>query len=185
MTSDSSPADLEPISPELVLVADEEDARRARERLPELPWKAFEFRAPAPVAPPAPVEAPTPVEAPAVEEPRPVRRRSRRGVTVAFVALAGVAVAGYLTEAQWTSGRVRPTLATTTSSLAFVDSTTVSPTVSPTVASTISTIATVVPAAPATTAAAAPQPTATQTHPKPAPPPSLPTTTTTTRPAAA
>src|SRR5689334_23497927 len=83
---------LEPISPELVLVAGEEEARLARQQLPELPWEAFQRQ-------------------PAVVTPAPPRRRRRRA-PVATIVLVVIAVAGYLAAAQWSDGRTRPTLET-------------------------------------------------------------------------
>jgi hypothetical protein len=99
MVSDRPPEDPDLLSPELVLVSDEETMRRAREQLPEHPWLAVRNGAvaDAPLPPRLVFEeaAQTP-EAPAA--PRP-RRRGRLGAAVVLV--LALVVAGFLTETRW------------------------------------------------------------------------------------
>jgi hypothetical protein len=87
MTCGHPPDAPEVLSPELVLVADEETARRARESLPEQPWLFVPNRA---------TEAAE--EVPPAAPPRP---RSRRTLVTAGLVVLGLGVAGFVTESHW------------------------------------------------------------------------------------
>jgi len=97
MISDRPPEDQEQLSPELVLVSDEETMRRARERLPEHPWLVVRNGA---------VDVPLPPrlvfeEAAETPPPPPPRRRRRGRLGAAVVLVLAVGLAGYLTETRW------------------------------------------------------------------------------------
>jgi len=94
------PPDEEIVSPELILVSGGDEARRARERLPEFPG----FRARVEAAP----ERPAPPSYPEIayderlaERPR---RRRRRVVLGLALAGAGVAAGAYAGNAHWRAG---------------------------------------------------------------------------------
>jgi hypothetical protein len=96
--------DLEPISPELVLVSSPEDARRARERLPQTQPAVEPVPArPRPVAVQAAIRWPDVVE----EPPAPARPR-RRGAVLIGIAFVAAFVGGYLVETRLRAHHSQP-----------------------------------------------------------------------------